>query len=69
MHVRKPIYVNAPSSKKVSRKLKNDILTVFDTNKVLRDDRGLISGRGDYRSVPLKNVNRIKVNGVIYKIH
>jgi hypothetical protein len=54
---------------------KNTQMTVYDTNKVVRDVRGAIKYdengkqlRGAWRTVPLENVTRIAVDGVIYEI-
>lgn len=46
----------------------NNQMTVYDTNKVLRDSDGKIIGRGAYRTIPLENVTRIKNNGIEYEI-
>jgi hypothetical protein len=68
LHVKSPSV--APTPKGNSRKgidKKNDQMTVFDVNKVVRKD-GEIVGRGAYRVVPLENVVRICVKGKIYQI-
>ena len=76
LHVKSPTYAQQPSGKLFqARKAKdsdNNMITVLDTNKVLRAKsgkrKGLISGRGDYRSIPLENVVRVCVKGTIHKI-
>ncbi len=71
LHVRKPTYARAPSSKdkkrsKINRA--NKQLTVFDVNKIRYNHKGLMCGRGDFRTIPLETVSRICVNGEIYRI-
>ncbi|MDD5015784.1 MAG: hypothetical protein PHW73_11945 [Atribacterota bacterium] len=71
LHVRKPTYARAPGNKDQKRsKINRDNkqLTVFDVNKVRYNRRGLMCGRGDFRTIPLETVTRICVNGEIYKI-
>ena len=72
LHVSKPTYVKAPKGNKSQEiKARNEDkfqMIVFDVNKVLRNRLGRISGRGAYRTIPLENVERIRVNGVKYKI-
>ena len=72
LHTKNPTYAAKPSGKRFqSRKAKdsdNQMLTVYDVNKVRRDKKGKISGRGAFRSIPLENVERICVKGQIYKI-
>jgi len=46
---------------------KNDQMTVFDTNKVVRKN-GVIIGRGAWRTVPLEKVVRIRSKGTTYVI-
>lgn len=48
--------------------LRNNQMTVFDANKVVRDENGNIIGRGAWRTVPLENVIRIKNCGTTYYI-
>ena len=71
LHTQKPTYAMSPSGKKVqARKAKdsdNLQMTVFDVNKVLYK-KGKMCGRGDWRSIPLENVERVCVQGQIYKI-
>jgi len=72
LHTKNPTYAAKPSGKRFqSRKARdsdNQMLTVYDVNKVRRDKKGKISGRGDWRSVGLETVTRICVKGEIYKI-
>jgi hypothetical protein len=72
-HASRPRGVNAKSRKDVNKK--NNQMTVFDVNKVLRNRKGEIKTddtgkqlRGAWRTVPLENVVRIKVDGVTYQI-
>jgi len=44
-------------------------MTVFDVNKVVRDDSGTIIGRGAWRTIPLERVERICNKGVLYIIN
>lgn len=70
LHVKAPTYATKPSGKKFRRK-KDDHrnqLTVFDVNKIRYNKKDNMCGRGDYRTIPLENVCRVKANGVIYKI-
>jgi len=72
LHVKNPSFANKPKGKK--RKYRKEVnkrnrqITVFDNNKVIRDQEGKIVGRGAWRTVPLENVVRIKNKGVEYKI-
>ncbi|UCG94505.1 MAG: hypothetical protein JSW13_01735 [Candidatus Aerophobus sp.] len=72
LHTYKPTYATKPSGKNFkARQAKNadkQMMTVLDVNKVRRDKKGRIAGRGDWRTIPLENVTRIKVKGMIYKI-
>jgi len=72
LHTQKPAYATKPSGKRhISRKAKDSehqMMTVLDVNKVLRDKKGKIAGRGDWRTIPLENVVRVKVDGTIYRI-
>jgi len=47
---------------------KNNQMTVYDANNVRRDKDNKIIGRGDYRTVPLEKVTRIKNNKTTYII-
>lgn len=72
LHVKNPKYANSPnhrSNKKLTEdKNRYNLITVFDVNKVIYNKKGKMCGRGGYRNIPLDNVKRIKVDGVIYKI-
>jgi hypothetical protein len=54
---------------------KNTQMTVFDVNKVRRDRQGNIKYengkqlRGAWRTIPLENVTRVCVDGVVYVIN
>lgn len=66
-----PKTMGAMGSDLYKRKIINELkglITVYDVNKVLRDNNGNISGRGDYRSIPLEKVIRIVSNGYCYEI-
>ena len=41
----------------------NDNITVLDCNAIARDKDGNKTGRGQWKSIPLANITRIKVNG------
>jgi hypothetical protein len=47
----------------------NNQMTVLDANKVVRDEAGNIIGRGQWRTIPLENVLRIKAKGEEIIIH
>lgn len=70
LRVFKPTYASKPKGSH-TRKAKADesLMTVFDVNLVRYNRQGRMCGRGDYRTVPLENVERICVNGQIYKIN
>ena len=76
LHAQRPTYAQQPNGGKFqSRRAKdadNNMLTVLDVNKVVRAKsgkrKGMISGRGDWRTIPLESVERICVKGDIYKI-
>ena len=78
LHVKNPSIAESPTGMgwkdgqgTKSRKKKEkaaDVMTVLDVNKVVRDAEGNIIGRGAWRMVPLKNVDRIKVRGKEYKV-
>ena len=67
LHVQTPTYARKPSGKG-KRSRKPDLLTVFDTNKIRYNRRGLMCGRGDFRTIPLDGVYRVAVGGEIYKL-
>ena len=75
LHVTNPTFANAPKGtgnrKGVNKR--NNQMTVFDTNKVLRDKQGNIlydetgkQQRGAWRTIPLENVKRVFADGVEY---
>jgi hypothetical protein len=75
--VKNPTFASRPKGGSASRKginLKNKQITVFDVNKVCRDREGKIKYedgkqlRGAWRTVPLENVVRVCVDGVVYEI-
>lgn len=72
LHVKEPTYTKAPSGKKSYKRRKmndeNDLVTVFDCNKIKYNNKGRMCGRGEYRSIPLETVYRICINGEIYKV-
>lgn len=72
LHVKRPTYASSPNGKNFIRNRAKDSdnlqITVFDTNKVRYNSKGRMSGRGDWRTIPLETVTRIKANGEIYKI-
>ena len=69
-HVHTPTYASLSIKKRdISKIMKdNNLITVFDTNKIRYNKSGRINGRGDWRCIPLDSVMRIKVGGEIYKI-
>lgn len=78
LHVTKPRFAKEPSGKVNKKKIdqNNEQLTVFDVNKVLRDKNGIIlkdengkQKRGDWRTVPLENVTRLCIDGIVYTIN
>ena len=75
LHVKNPKYAKKPKKPKSknfmerkSRDAEKNLLTVFSTNSLRYDKDGRLCGRGDYRSIPLEGVFRVKVNGIIHKI-
>ena len=72
LHVQTPGYAIKPTGKTIQKRVSKDRdnlqMTVFDVNKVRRDKKGKISGRGDWRTIPLESVERVCVKGEIYKI-
>ena len=71
IRVSKPTYAAIPTGKmenKWRRDMENNLMTVFSVNTVRYNKKGKMCGRGDYRSVPLENVDRICVKVEIYKI-
>ena len=77
LNVKNPSHSKAPSGKNDRRAIndKHDIMTVYDVNHVKRDKNGNVLRdccarilRGDWRSIPLDNVKRIRTGGVVYEI-
>jgi len=70
LNVSKPQYAREPTSKnflyKKAKDAERDIITVFDAN-VIRYNKGRMCGRGEYRSIGLESVIRLKVGGEIYR--
>jgi hypothetical protein len=71
VYMNKAQYAPSFTSKKVKTLLEHDkqkvSMTIFDTNKIVYNKQGKISGRGAWRSIPLETVFRIKANGVVTK--
>lgn len=69
--VKEPTYATKPSNsnfkKTVIKDRSNCQMTVLDVNKIRYDKKGHMSGRGDWRTIPLESVTRIAVNGKIYR--
>jgi len=72
LHTTNPSYAVKPNGKRFKQNKEKDTenlqMTVFDVNKVVRDKKGRICGRGAWRCIPLENVIRVKVNGEIFRI-
>ena len=76
LHVTTPQFANAPKGKSNRKTVnkKNNQLTVFDVNKVLREKDGSVMKRdgkicrGAWRTIPLEGVERICVNGETFII-
>lgn len=78
LHVSAPKFANSPSGNNSKKHKdindKNGQITVFDVNKVIRDKKGEIvrddNGkvqRGAWRTIPLENVKRVKIDGITYQ--
>ena len=69
-HVKNPTYAPKPMGEgfRKNQDDKNMLITIFDVNKVRRDKKGRICGRGDYRSISLEGVTRVRIKGKITKI-
>ena len=71
-HVQKPSYAKAPSGKiSYKRKIqdeKNSLITVFDCNSLRYNRQEKLNGRGNWKSIPLDSITRLKINGEIYKV-
>ena len=76
LHVKKPSIAKAPKQKnETSSNIRKDInnknnqMTVFDVNKVMKNVNGRIIVRGMYRTIPLDRVIKICNNGTVYNIY
>ena len=67
LHVNSPSVAKKPSGLNTGNRkeidARNNNMTVFDCNAVVRDDSGNKIGRGAWKTIPLNNVVRIKNNG------
>jgi hypothetical protein len=70
LHCSNPSVAKKPSGNTCRQTIDhlNDMMTVFDCNKVIYDKEGDKIGRGAYRTIPLERVTRICNKGVVYKI-
>jgi hypothetical protein len=72
LHVKNPSVAKKPSGLNTGDRkeidARNDNLTVFDCNAVVRDNSGNKIGRGAWKTIPLENVVRIKSNGRTFEI-
>jgi hypothetical protein len=72
LHVKNPSVAKKPSGLNTGDRkeidARNDNLTVFDCNAVVRDNSGNKIGRGAWKTIPLENVVRIKSNGKTFEI-
>ena len=76
LHVNTPSFANKPkgTSNHTAIDTKNTQITVFDVNNVKKDKSGNVvyqdgkMCRGDWRTVPLENVKRVKVNGITFEV-
>jgi len=70
IHCRKPTFAPIPSGKDPARRERNrkqNLITLLDVNQPLYNSKGHIIGRGQWKSIPLDSVVRIKSAGVIYR--
>lgn len=72
LHVKSPSYCPKPTGKNFLERQAKDsdkgLITLFDTNMIRYNKKGLMSGRGGYKSIPLDGIYRLKVCGEIYRI-
>ena len=68
LHVKNPTFANKPKGKKKVDDVSHNQMTVFDCNKPVRNEHGVIIGRGAWRTIPLENVTRIVAGGKKYLI-
>lgn len=71
LSVTNPKYAQKPSGKKKDIVDGNSIaqktlITVFDTNKVVRNKNEEIIGRGAWRTIPLDSILEVKAGGIRY---
>ena len=67
LRVQSPTYASKPKgSKPLIDPKKHNIMTVFDVNSIRYNKQGRMNGRGNWRSIPLEGVYRLKVGGTIY---
>ena len=70
LHVTNPSIAQKPSGdntlERKARDEANNQITVFSNNEIIRDDKGNIIGRGDWRTIPLENVRQITIRGKRY---
>ena len=71
-HVQKPSYAKVPngqvSYKRKEQDKKNDLMTVFSCNDLRYNHQDKLNGRGNWKSIPLDSIIRLKINGEIFKI-
>jgi hypothetical protein len=67
--VMSPSYAKTPKGKNNNKEIneKHSLITLFDCNSLRYNKKGKLNGRGNWKSVPLDSITRIKVNGKIYK--
>lgn len=65
LHVKDPKFAKKPTGQ---GKIVSDsnLITVFDTNKVIRDANNVIIGRGAWRTIPLDSIMSITAAGKKY---
>ena len=77
LHVTNPQWTKAPKGNNNRKAVnqKNNQLTVYDVNKVIREKDGSVKVqdgkqcRGAYRTIPLENVEGVCAGGMTYVIH
>jgi hypothetical protein len=68
LRVSHPQYEKVPEGNGIKMRRDCDLITVFDCNTLRYNRRGMLNGRGGYKSIPLDGVVRLKVGGEIYRI-
>lgn len=66
--VRKPQYAGIPHGKGQYDPKKYNLVTLFSMNDLRYNKRDKLNGRGQWKSIPLDGIMRIKTEGEIYKI-